>query len=194
MRASFRAFAILFAMSALRTSAGFIASRPATNLQLQLSNGVGKKFVPAPGVVPRQQRAVLGGLEMVLNRNWLPDMPGRGLSRFKIDMLGKRYWLWKISEWCLDRILDLAQVVTIVICRILARMFESPYDESRLKAIRRRLTELQASEPGSSFSVMDVVWEVGAADEVMKAPGDVGKDGEAASLNAGADNLVKLPL
>ena len=34
------------------------------------------------------------------------------------------------------------------------------------------------------------MWEVGAADEVMKAPGDVGKDGEAASLNAGADNFV----
>ena len=60
-------------------------------------------------------------------------------------------------------------MVVFTLYGIIQRLFESPYDEQRLKAIRRRIAELRASreeqEPRNAVDMMDVVWEVGAAGE-----------------------------
>ena len=70
---------------------------------------------------------------------------------------------------CLDRGVIAWQVVVFTLYGIIQRLFESPYDEQRLKAIRRRIAELRASreeqEPRNAVDMMDVVWEVGAAGE-----------------------------
>ena len=75
---------------------------------------------------------------------------------------------------------------------------ESPYDEARLKAIRRRIAELRASreaaEPRNALDMMDVVWEVGAADEKVSKPAstdvaDKGTSLASSSVPAGGDDL-----
>lgn len=92
----------------------------------------------------------------------------------RMELLGKRYWLWNVSEWALDKFIALTQVVVFTLYGLVQRLFESPYDEDRLKAIRRRIAELRASReeqaPTNAVDMMDVVWEVGAADEKVATP------------------------
>ena len=64
----------------------------------------------------------------------------------------------------------LKQVVVFTLYGLVQRLVDSPYDEDRLKAIRRRIAELRASReeqaPTNAIDMMDVVWEVGAAGEI----------------------------
>ena len=66
----------------------------------------------------------------------------------------------------------LKQVVVFTLYGLVQRLFESPYDEDRLKAIRRRIAELRASReeqaPTNAVDMMDVVWEVGAAGDMTR--------------------------
>ena len=91
MRPSFGALATLLAMAALPTSTGFMAPPSASSLQLQVANGAFcKASMPVAGMMQRKQKAAIMGLKM--------------------ELVGKRYWLWNLSEWCFDRIIALAQV------------------------------------------------------------------------------------
>lgn len=139
--------------------------------------------MPVAGMMQRKQKAAIMGLKM--------------------ELVGKRYWLWNLSEWCFDRIIALAQMVTFTAYGVLARLFESPYDESRLRAIRRRISEMkattelratkEAAEPKNALDMMDVVWEVGAADEKVKEPGSEAEKSEDEEASASAASAASKP-
>ena len=39
----------------------------------------------------------------------------RRVGDMKMELLGKRYWLWNVSEWALDKFIALTQVTWIVL-------------------------------------------------------------------------------
>jgi hypothetical protein len=92
-----------------------------------------------------------------------------GIAGFKMELLGKRYWMWNASEWLFDKFVELVQLVSLLLYRFISPFFESgPYDPARLKPIHRRLAEVRAKttgQKGGELDMIDVVWEVGAADE-----------------------------
>lgn len=148
------AAAAAVALAALSGSEAF--SAPMSSHGLQLATGSGAFCKPGQPLtyMKRARSAAVGDMKM--------------------ELLGKRYWLWNVSEWALDKFIALTQVVVFTLYGIIQRLFESPYDEQRLKAIRRRIAELRASreeqEPRNAVDMMDVVWEVGAADEKVASP------------------------
>ena len=97
-----------------------------------------------------------------------------GIAGFKMELLGKRYWMWNASEWLFDKFVELVQMVSLLLYRFISPFFESgPYDPARLKPIHRRLAEIRAKttgQKGGELDMMDVVWEVGAADEKFISP------------------------
>jgi hypothetical protein len=137
------------ALVALPESAAFTA--PAHSLALKTSQGAfcaRSQPIGGMGVSRRAERR-------------------ESVTALKMELLGKRYWMWNASEWMFDKFVALTQTVVFTLYGIITRLFESPYDEARLKAIRRRIAELRASremsEPRNALDMMDVVWEVGAA-------------------------------
>ena len=97
-----------------------------------------------------------------------------GIAGLKMELLGKRYWMWNASEWLFDKFVELVQLVSLLLYRFISPFFESgPYDPARLKPIHRRLAEIRAKttgQKGGELDMMDVVWEVGAADEKFISP------------------------
>mmetsp|Transcript_44353 Transcript_44353/g.65031 ORF Transcript_44353/g.65031 Transcript_44353/m.65031 type:complete len:312 (-) Transcript_44353:364-1299(-) len=116
------------------------------------------------------------------------------VTALKMELLGKRFWLWNASEWAFDKFVALTQVVVFTLYGVIARLFESPYDEARLKAIRRRIAELRASreaqEPRNALDMMDVVWEVGAADEKDKRAMDLSESPSASRKSASGSTTL----
>lgn len=145
--------AALAALAAIPEAAAFTA--PAHSLALKTSAGAFiARSQPVSGLGRRAERR-------------------QSATALKMELLGKRYWMWNASEWMFDKFVALTQVVVFTLYGVITRLFESPYDEARLKAIRRRIAELRASremsEPRNALDMMDVVWEVGAADEKLGA-------------------------
>jgi len=139
--------AALAALAALPEAAAFTA--PTHSLALKTSAGAFcARSQPVSGMGRRAERR-------------------QSATALKMELLGKRYWMWNASEWMFDKFVALTQVVVFTLYGVITRLFESPYDEARLKAIRRRIAELRASremsEPRNALDMMDVVWEVGAA-------------------------------
>lgn len=152
--------AALAALAALPEAAAFTA--PTHSLALKTSAGAFcARSQPVSGMGRRAERR-------------------QSATALKMELLGKRYWMWNASEWMFDKFVALTQVVVFTLYGVITRLFESPYDEARLKAIRRRIAELRASremsEPRNALDMMDVVWEVGAADEKVGAPASGSSD------------------
>lgn len=148
------AAAAVAAVATLPGGAAFTTSVPSQRMQMMTNSGAFCKSAKPLNYVKnaRRQEAVAG---------------------LKMELIGKRYWMWNVSEWAFDKFIALTQVVVFTLYGVFARLFESPYDEARLKAIRRRIAELRASreaqEPRNALDMMDVVWEVGAADEKLSS-------------------------
>jgi len=180
-RAHATAAAAVLAIAALPGGTAFMQPVSSHGLRLNLASGAFCKGVSQPVSAMRRR-----------------SVRSNALASLSMELVGKRYWLWNTSEWLYDRLVALTQVVVFTLYGVLSRLFESPYDEARLKAIRRRIAELRASreaaEPRNALDMMDVVWEVSAADEKVSEPAstdaaDKGTSLASSSVPAGGDDL-----
>ena len=81
--------ASLAAMVALPGSAAFSSSLPSHVLQLR--TGAFCKGPPPLNFLKRRVNT-------------------EGVAGFKMELLGKRYWMWNVSEWAFDKFIALTQV------------------------------------------------------------------------------------
>ena len=82
-------FATLATMAALPGSAAFSSSLPSHMLQLR--TGAFCKGPPPLNFLKRRVNT-------------------EGVAGFKMELLGKRYWMWNVSEWAFDKFIALTQV------------------------------------------------------------------------------------
>lgn len=155
------------ALAAIALPGGAAFMTPSHSMQLRGACTQPGAFCKAPPVISSMKRV----------------RKAPAVAALKMELIGKRFWLWNASEWMFDKFVALTQVVVFTLYGVIARLFESPYDEARLKAIRRRIAELRASreaqEPRNALDMMDVVWEVGAADGKDKSAKDSDLDSSA---------------
>lgn len=83
------------AVAMLPGGSAFTTSMPSQRLQLRTNSGAFCKSAKSLNYVKNARR-----LEAV--------------TGLKMEMLGKRYWMWNVSEWAFDKFIALTQVGNVV--------------------------------------------------------------------------------